>query len=94
MRILPGGLQLLRPAMLALNQTGFTFTWLWRLHRWKSSNIDGFRLAHVRSGKVIMFDVYEGGGSSVAAVPAVFEIDAQDLVAMLHRVRRATTDVR
>ncbi len=92
--ILLGGRQLLRPATLTLNETGFTFTWLWRLHRWKWSNIDGFRVVHVRSGKVIMFDVYEGADSSVAAVPAVFEIDAQNLVAMLHRVRRTTTDVR
>jgi hypothetical protein len=92
--ILLGVLQLLRPATLTLDETGFTFIWLWRVHRWEWSNIDGFRVAHVRGGTVIMFEVYEGDGSSVAAMPAFFEMDAQNLVGMLHRVRRTTTDVR
>jgi hypothetical protein len=78
--IVLGVLQLRRPATLTLDETG------------KWSNIDGFRVTHVRSGKAIMFDVYNEDGLSVAAVPALFEIDARSSVAILHRVRCMMTE--
>ncbi|MFT4055319.1 MAG: hypothetical protein QM681_12500 [Novosphingobium sp.] len=90
--ILLGFLQLRRPATLTLDETGLTFTWLWRVNHWKWPRIDGFRVAYVRSGKAIIFDVYEEDGLSVAAVPAVFEIDERGCVAILQRVRRMMND--
>ena len=90
--IVLGVLQLRRPATLTLDETGLTFTWLWRVSHWKWSRIDGFRVGHVRSGKAIMFDVYKEDGLSVAAVPALFEIDERSSVAILHRVRCMMTE--
>ncbi|WCM25934.1 hypothetical protein NDN01_18155 [Sphingomonas sp. QA11] len=87
-----GILQVVRPPKLMLEPAGLHYSILGIHRSWPWQTVSSFRVAHIRSGEAIVFDVAYPDRSGTFAIPAFFSMRPGPLADLLNDARSQWID--